>query len=176
MLKDIAVNINAKLTSDVRKALAIVIEQEFNNKASLFQVAKENEREKILDAYRKSIGYDTLFKTYTKANDKLERAGEEHKRAEKAITDMGLQIDGEMGTEYSYNHISQKREQNIKVKELREKLSVIEDNAPMSILKAKLITRLMLATTIGEANAVMYEVLGNGVIPNVNAKQITYSA
>ena len=175
MLKDIAVNINGKLTADVRKALAIVIEQEFNNKASLFQVAKDQEREKILEAYRKSIGYDLLYKTYTKSNDKMEKAQEEQKRADKAITDMGLQIDGDVGNEYSYNHNTQKREQNTKVKELRDKLAVISDNAPMSMLKAKLITRLMLATTIGEANAVMYEVLGNGVIPNVNAKQITYS-
>lgn len=175
MLKDIAVNINGKLTADVRKALAIVIEQEFNNKASLFQVAKDQERERILEAFRKSIGYDLLYKTYTKANDRLERANDEHERAKKAITEMGLQIDGDVGDEYTYNHNTQKREQNTKVKELREKLAVISDNAPMSILKAKLITRLMLATTIGEANAVMYEVLGNGILPNVNAKQISYS-
>lgn len=173
MIKDLPINTNGKLTGDARKNLAIIIENEFRNKESLYHQVKEQERNRIIEAYRKSVGYADMRKAYDKACAKMETYKREILKTQEAFSTVGLDSGGNIASGY-WRDDQGITHSVVEVKELKEKLAVIEKNAPSENLKSKLISRLWLATTIGEANEIMREILGNGVIPATDIKAITF--
>ena len=173
MIKDLPVNTNGNLTGDAKKELALIIHQEFHNKDSLYHQIKEQERFKILETYRKSVDYPILRKAYDKAVAKMETYKQEIIKTQEQFAKVGLDSAGNVANgywrdEYGQNHIV------AEVKELKEKLNTIEVNAPSENLKNKLISRLWLSTTIGEANEIIREVLGNGIIQHTDIKAISF--
>jgi hypothetical protein len=176
MIKDLPINTNGKLNGDAKKQLALIIEQEFHNKTSLYSVAIELEKEKIIEAYRKKMGFDTLKKSLKKAEDNEDLAKKKIEDAKLAIKKLGLTEDGTLGNihesiYYRGEHITIRNDDAI---ELRKKIDALEKNAPSQSFKSKLISRIWLATTIGEANEIMREVLGNGIIQATDVKSITF--
>ena len=173
-LKDMGINTNGKITSDVRKQLMLIIEREFTNKESLYHQAQEREKRKIIEAYQKDVGYDGLKKALDRAEAKKKEADDNINKAVKAIHDIGLDTAGQPDSTSEYDYKSMCHVSKPKAIKLAKLLEVCEKNAPSNNLKAKLITRLMLATTIGEANAIMFQVLGNGILQDTDVKSITF--
>jgi len=174
-IKDLPLNTSGNLTSDAKKTLSLIIEKEFANKESLYHQAMEHEKELIIEAYCKSVGYEKLKADLEKLQKKSSEALEEVSKAQDRILDCGLKIDGTPANDYEYDHKAQRQKANPKAIELHEKLSVIEKNAPSQTLKSKLISRMWLSTTIGEANEIMREILGNEIIPKTDLKAISFS-
>ena len=174
MIKDLPINTNGRLTGDAKKQLALIIEQEFTNKESLYHQVQEQEKKKIIEIYRKSVRYDKLLAEYHKAERKEKEAKDQIEQAKKNINIVGLTIEGDPDSIREWDKESNTHKYKVKAIELQEKLNAIEKNAPSQNLKAKLLSRIWLATTIGEANEIMREILGNGIIPNTNLKAITF--
>lgn len=172
MIKDLPVNTNGKLTGDVKKVLIGIIEKEFTNKDSLYHQVQEAEERKIIEAYKASIGFPKLEQAYKRAEKRVEDANKVLAEAGKAIEDNGLSLAGEPSQTHSY--VNGVYTTNYTAVALHKKLSAIADNAPSQNLKSKLLSRLMLSTTIGEANEIMREVLGNGIIPATDIKAIDF--
>ena len=166
-LKDLAVNVQAKLTADVKKSLTGIIEQEFCNKDSLFQKMRDAEKNKIITQYRKNVGFDKLLKKYNACESALEEA-------KKGILAVGLDTSGEARSNNRYYNGS--HQVDYEAKKLNQLLEAVESNAPSQSIKSKLIARLQMSTTMGEANAIMLQVLGNSIIPNLDMKTITHTA
>jgi hypothetical protein len=167
MIKDMPTNTTAKLTADVKKQLAEIIEQEFTNKESLFHAIQQREKEKVMTKYRFDVSFSALRAKLTKAQDRIAIAERDKAVVLTAIEDLGLNEDGEQGAMTRY--VNGKNISIEGAKKLEKLLEVIDRNAPSQNLKSKLISRLMLATTVGEATVIMREVLGNGIITDVKA-------
>ena len=54
-------------------------------------------------------------------------------------------------------------------------LMTFKQGNDINTFKHKILTRLMLSTTIGEATVIMREVLGNGLIPTLNQNAIEFT-
>lgn len=177
-LGQMEVDIKSKLTTQDKKELMTIITQEFCNKQSLFHAVQEQEREKIMEVYRKSVGYGKLKKEHEKATEAVKKAQKIVEACQKKITDTGLTIDGDPDDtrENVYDHSAGQYRVIWKAKaiDLQKKLEVLEKNAPSENLKNKLLVRLQLASTKGEALVIMKQVLGNNELPDVDIKQITF--
>lgn len=176
MIKDLPIDINARLTADVKKQLMLVINDEFANKESLYHQVQEAEEGKIVASYRKTVGFDKLKAKYTKAIEDAEFADARKKAIELDIRKLGLDTEGELAQDQDTFYYQGERVKidNQDAKALKKKIETMKRNAPSQNLKAKLIARLMLATTVGEATTIMREVLGNGIIPATDVKAITF--
>lgn len=165
------VSAGVKLTSDVRKQLFILIEREFSNKDSLYHQIQEAEKEKIIKAYQDKVGFNKAKAKLLSISAERRKLDEKYAQAENAIYDVGLDLDGFPAPSkiYKDGHLIE----NPTAKELNEKLEIVNNNAPTENMKAKLLTRLTLATTVGEANVIMRQVLGNGMIPSLRREDIT---
>ena len=175
-ISELPINVNGKLTGDAKKQLMIVIEGEFRNKTSLYSMAQQAEKDKIVESYRKKVGYDAMKRAVDKAEEAVDKANKHKALADQAICAVGLQEDGTVGHSHKQVYYNGKY-QNIENREaiaLHKKLETLEANAPSESLRAKLVSRLWLASTIGEGNEIMREVLGNGVIPKTDIKAITF--
>jgi len=173
-IADLKVNVNAKLTQDEKKNLQNIINNEFANKESLFHQVQEREKEKILVKYRKDVGYEILKKDYDKAETKTKIAEEAKAKAEFAIAQAGLDIDGDPADESIHDYRTDRELKNYNAIKLNRLIDTLEKNAPSENLRSKLLVRLQLATTKGEALVIMKEILGNGQLPEINPDQITY--
>jgi len=166
-LSNLEVDVNARLTADVKKSLTAIIEQEFSNKDSLFRKMQQQEKDAVLKKYRKSVEFDKLIRKINSARSVLAEA-------QKALEDVGLDEGGEARSSSRYYNGGYQTD--YKAKKLNDLLSAVEQNAPSESIKSKLIARLQMATKMGEANAIMLQVLGNNIIPSLDIKAITHSS
>jgi len=174
-LMTLPVNINAKLTADVKKNLAQMIENIYRDKQSVFHAIAQEEKRKIIEAYKKSVNFDKLKKIIDKLEVQQANLLKEKETKLQEMRNLGLQYNGEIGETSIYDEGRQMWIKVPEVAELKTKISAIEANGPSNQYKNKLLTRLYLSTTIGEANSVMREVVGNGIIPMVNVNKLTYT-
>lgn len=165
---------SARLTSDRLKALCLIVEREFTCKESLYHQIQEREKEKIIEAYRRDVGFDKLTRKREELNIQRETIDTKVKAIEEDMGKLGLDVYGQPQASYTteYTSYGTIRHANYKAIALQKKLQTLEENAPSQNLRAKLITRLQLATTIGEANVIMSEVLGNGLLPKLTVEQV----
>lgn len=178
-IEDLNVNANKKLTPMIIKNLVDVINQEFNRQQTLYNSKNEIERTNVLDSYKKEVGFDKLKKKY-------EKHLAEKALADKRITDtqhemwmLGLDKDGDKfnGSMFSlpYEERDNWRMYERAINKVEKLLSTVEANGPENV-RNKIISRLWLASTAGEAMVILKEVLGNGIIPTLSkndVKQIT---
>jgi hypothetical protein len=174
-LETLQININSKLTGDRRKILQEIIEKEFSNKESLYHQIQQKEKEKLVKQYQVEVEFDKHKDNLTKLEHKQLVLNKEIERVKKVIDSLGLDTNGEPNATQHYDHMAGCYKKNYKAIKLQKMLDAIESNAPSQNLKNKLITRLQLASTLGEANIIMREVLGNGIIPSIRNEQITYT-
>ena len=158
-IENLPVDMKDKLGAVEKKELIKIVENEFNNKDTLYHEMKTHEREKVLEAYRKDVGFDKLIKEYEDAIAASERAST-------AMQDLGLNRDG---TAVTYWGSSKKSKGWIKLERL---LKACEQASPTHQIKAKVISRLWLSNTKGEAVVIMRQVMGNGMLPTVTADQL----
>lgn len=167
------INTAGKLSESVKKHLMNIIDKEFCNKASLFHQVKEQEKIKILEAYRLQVKYPDWKKRYEVLINKGSEIDRKVEEAKDEMQKQGLDIYGELDCHNM--KVNGRWVSNPVAEQLSAKLSIVEANAPTENLKSKLVARLMLSSTIGEANMIMREVLGNGIMPVTDVKAITFT-
>jgi hypothetical protein len=164
------VKANEKLTSDARNKLIKIVEQEFNNKQSLYHQIEQEASNKVIAAYHKKVGFDKLAKKLKDIELKVKLLNDETQDTNNKIWETGLSSDG---TPRKTGHwVDGIYINDYEAKELNTLLRTIENNGPTQNLKNKLVTRITLASTIGEANVIMREILGNGLIPTLKEGDI----
>ena len=162
-IEKMPVDTGKTLTGEIKKQIVKIVETEFENKESIYHEKERLEREQILEGYKKEIGFDKLLKSIKDAEDKLCQAEEKLKKA-------GLDDTGK--PEQSTQYINGRHVTNYSAKKLDNLLSAVAKNAPSATLKAKLISRIWLASTYGEAMVILNQVLGNGIIPTLTKDQM----
>ncbi|KKL15531.1 hypothetical protein LCGC14_2504640, partial [marine sediment metagenome] len=137
---DLPVDLKATLSNEIKKHLVELLEREFSNKNTLYDEMRKAEEDKIMETYRKSVGFDKLLKFIDKRKRELEEA-------EGELTHLALDTDGNLDKPDSgYGQKSKKDVQGeLAYARVRTKLSAIAINAPSYQLKAKLIARLWIA-------------------------------
>lgn len=111
----------------------------------------------IIKEYKEKVDFKGMLAQYKTAEKKTIAAY-------KAIRMTGLTLGGEIR---SSNDYTDNEERDVIIK-LNQKLHELETAAnPLNNLRNKLITRLWMANTMIEVNAIMYEVMGNNEMPAV---------
>ena len=160
MVKDLKIDTKRRLTGDMKRAFANQIEQAFSNNENVMSIAKTERREKLLSEFREKSGYHSLKK-------KLDALEAQKVSVAKAINELGLDPEGDL-LRYHASEKAMSRARNVE--------KMIEAHTKQYDFdrcnKSKLITRMWLADTFGEATVIMNEVLGNGLIPSLTQKQL----
>ncbi len=140
-----------KLTQGLKRELAKIIEEEFVKRNSLYQRLREQERERILENYKKSVGFSKLAAAYRRAQNALNQA-------DNALLKVGLDADGSI-RKFCYGDTPEAREGRQAIEKVKKLLNSIAENSPAYNLKTKVIAKLWLASTYEEARAILAKVL-----------------
>lgn len=175
-IQDLAVNTNAKLTPMVIKNLVDVVNREFDRQKTLYDATASAEREKILEKYKKSIGYTALKAKYDKALGEQAVAAKNIQDAENVLKSKGLTINGDEYTFYSNQYCyQQKSAEDVVIekacKKVKQLLEVVETAGPDNV-RNKIVSRLWISSTVGEAMVILRDVLGNGIIPTLSKEDV----
>jgi hypothetical protein len=176
-IEDLEINPAIKLTPMVIKNLVDVVNEEFSRRQTIYDTESELKKEEILNQYKKAVGYQSLKKEYDKAKSMVEKAERQVKEVEKKMNLKGLDPDGTRHTvgHYSYhsNHYDNYEQRQLKLAESKidKLLKTVETSGPENV-RNKIVSRLWLAGTAGEAMVILRQVLGNGLIPSMSVKQI----
>ena len=162
-IADLKVDTTKPLDSATKKIIQQQIEQEFSRQTTLFDSKIHEEKRKILEHYKKQVGFDKLLGNFAKKEQEL-------KLAHRAIEETGLDSNGHVGTYYDSDK-SQRRKDSID--RLNDLIQNISDQKQENV-KSKIITRLWLASTLGEAVVIVNEVMGNNIIPTLQVSQLTH--
>lgn len=169
-IKDLKLNTQAKLTPMVKAKLVEVLQTEFNAQRTKRNYEIEDRKNEILDKYRKQVKFSSLVAKINKAENVVNQA-------KKVLKATGLCQDGCVNNQSIYNYDTGKHDINQSAKDLQERLNRVENaTQPAESLKAKLIARLWVCDTVGEATVIMQNVLGNGVLPTVTVAQLEYKS
>lgn len=171
-ISTLPIRVNEKLTIDARARLTKIIETEFDNKESLYHQVKEDESKKVIAAYQKKVGFPKLLKQIEDIEAEERELSEKKTQVEQKMRLLGLDRTGSPRSENKWDNEKGMYVKDYAAKELNTLLNTIQKNGPTQNLKSKLLTRITLATTIGEANVIMREVLGNGLIQSLNADDL----
>jgi hypothetical protein len=163
-IESMPIDMDKPLNNDVKTQIVKIVEREFDNKESVYHEQERFEEAKILEAYRKEVGFDKLLKAIRDAEHKLDIA-------RKALSDVGLMPNGEAEQKSHYDSKKNCWVNKPKADRLYELMQAIKRNAPSQTLKAKLISRIWLASKYGEVVVILNQVLGNGIIPTVLKKK-----
>lgn len=164
-IKDLQIDMKAVLNQDQKRELVKLIEGEFSNKNTLYHQMREHEEAKIIEAYRKEVGFEKLLSNIKKAEETLNRT-------KTKLDAVGLDEHGGLHNFFGEPRTEEQWLQKKAAEKLSKKIQAIQDNAPSSSLRAKLITRMHLARTYGEAMVIMHEILGNDVLPAVSKQDV----
>jgi len=173
-IADLAVNPKALLTPMVKQNLVKVINEEFERQRTIYDGLAEERKDQVLSEYRKSVGYDKLKKAYDKAKEAEQKATEVRQKTENELHKRALNVDGSEYHPYYYDAQrlnAEQREIKKSSDKIRTMLKTVEADGPLKI-KGKVISRLWLSDTAGEAMVILREVLGNGIIPTLDVKQL----
>lgn len=164
-IEDLKFDSKATLANDQKRALVHVVEEEFNNKRTLYSRAMAEKKEQLLDEYRRKVGYDKL-------RADIETAKARVKQAEEALGAVGLDEDGDIKIyeKYELKRIAPSARKGYE--RVRNLMAAVEEDSSGQTKKAKIIARLWLARTYAEACIILQAVLGNGLIPAIEKKEL----
>jgi hypothetical protein len=176
-IKNLPVDVKAKLSETVKKQLVEILHQEFHNQTTNLDEERRNARTEFLDKAKQKASFEKLKSAYIKKKAKYDAEVEE---MERTIRDTGFDIDGNIANLHSGWYrggkelSTREKAQDQRVRELSEALEKAMEafNGPRAML-SKLQTRLLLASTVGEAMVIMEEVMGNELLPSMDLKQLT---
>ena len=157
----------------VIKNLVDVVNQEFSKQTTIYNAQNAEARDKILEQYKKSVGYDSLKKTYDKAEQAKQLAEDKIKEAKYKINLKGLTISGNENTKNTHYNTPTEKERQIDkaVDRVQKLLDVVNTQGPDTI-RNKIVSRLWVSTTVGEAMVILKAVLGNGIIPSLTVNEV----
>jgi hypothetical protein len=193
-IADLPMNVNTKLTPSIQDKLVKIINDEFYAQSTMYNSEIKLGEDKVLDNYRKLFKMDALLKERTAVENRIaelhaERESElqELERVyEKQQAQVKKRFDKREATldkavaavDKKFSDTPFDTENRLKVdyksekgkeayKQVRAELDAVGLRHPQN-LKNKIIARLLIATTTGEAMVILREVLGNGVLPAIN--------
>lgn len=153
-IQELPVDINAKLPPDARKALAEIIDNEFKNRVQVDYQKKSKAVEAVIQKHKELLRIPEKMKAINKLYNDFESL-------KKEVRNLGFSDSG--------NYC---RGQNPVIEKEIDELE--KTSTEITTLKNKLLSRLMLSTTIGEATVIMKEIMGNNVIPCVKQNAISF--
>jgi hypothetical protein len=182
-LKNLPFDPSKPLMDNVRRELIKIVENEFAAQATIFHSKAEEARERFLVKYRKENRFEALRRKADSLQRKRDRMMETFRQKER---EREAAIDAEIATAWEEvfrlgidenglvsDRYGMKKEHREKMQSLRQRLAAIgEAVIPATNLKNKVIGRLLIATTTGEAMFILKEVLGNGVLPDIEVNQL----
>ena len=157
-IKTLPIELSGKLNNDLKNKLIILIENEISNRMHVDTQKFKEAEEKVIQQYKKENKVELLI-------ERCEKLDEEESIIKKRISDFGFDISGNKLT-----YLDDKNE----LKKKLDKLKAV--NSDIITNKNKIVTRLLLATTYGEAVVIMREILGNSLIPTLTQPQLTMGA
>lgn len=134
----------------------------FQNKQIIRQASLAQKRRQILEAYRRSVGFNAKLKALRNAQEKL-------KKAEEVLMDVGLGAEGQLlginerhvanGIQYQIywnNAWLPASEHTVKqIKKVEELIKAVEGESDPFTIFDQLETRMMMASKVGELMAVI---------------------
>lgn len=153
-LKDLPVDEQRRLTGEDKRALSKQLGLVLESNQSLGSAKRAHERQQLIAAYRKEVGVDKLLA-------KKARLEADAKRAQDQIQALGF-----TGYSGAFDEGTEIRDEQARAarNRLGSALNAIQDQN-VNLYSAKIISRLWLCSTVGEALVVMNEVVGNGILP-----------
>ena len=161
--EDFKLDINGKLTGDMRNAYIKILEGEFDNQSTLYHSQINEMKDELVERHKKKVNFEKLCDDVAVAQATLDNAKEKLART-------GLDSDGSLAS--SYHSTGTARENSQRVQREIDKLTA-SIKAPTTF-KNKIISLMLGATKIGQAQKIMYQVLGNGVLNDVDMKCIEF--
>lgn len=166
-IKDLPINHDQKLTPMVIKNLVDIVNQEFNRQKTIYDSKASEEKEKILEKYRKSCAYYKLEKEHSKTEELIKANKEKQDQIEAKINKLGLTLTGDILP----SHWAKTPEDKKIIDKLERLIQAVYINGPDNI-RNKIVARLWVSTTIGEALVILHEALGNGVLPSIKKEDL----
>lgn len=171
LVNQIPVDQTAPAKYPMKKFLLEKMRLIFANKNVIEAAKLAKKREEILEAYKKNVGYEKKLKTLKNVRSQLEKA-------EKELMEIGM---SERGTllavsedrtvyggskttvlwENSWTEVS--KETGEKIKKVQELIKAVEGEMQPYTLFDQLETRMMMASTVGEAMAIINAIAGEEV-------------
>ena len=164
-IEDLPVNPQAPLTGEVRTQLVKIIEAEFNAQSTVYNSKMQEEQDRILERHKRRLGFHRFMAELEALNDQAEALDRKKNALLLRFKDTPFEANGNF-TQYNLTPVGTK-EYNV----IRAELDAVGLKHPMN-LKNKIITRLLIATTMGEALVILRQVLGNGLLPNITREQL----
>lgn len=171
LVNQIPVDQTAPANYPIKKFLLEKIQLIFRNKNIIEKAKIEQKKKEILDAYKKNVGFEKKLKTLLDAKAKLEAA-------EKDLMEAGLSPLGKLlsvsddKTVYGQKRptllwenawIEASAETVEKVKKVQELIKAVEGEMQPYTMFDQLETRMMLASSVGEAMAIINAIAGEEV-------------
>jgi hypothetical protein len=170
IVNNIPVDQKAPANSLIKKYLLEEIRQIIKNKKTIEQATIDRKKEEILDAYKKGVGFDKKVKALKDAKDAVEKAEEQLVQA--GLTESGYLITFQEDRRYGQTETTVyvdgqckplKTELVKKIKKVQELLKAVEGEMEPFSPYARLEARMMMASTVGEAMAIINAVAGEEV-------------
>jgi hypothetical protein len=171
LVNQIPVDQKAAAKYPIKKFLLEKIRMIFQNKSVIEKAKIQKRREEILEAYKKSVGFEKKLKTLKTVRSQLEKA-------EKDLMEIGLNERGGLlsfsedrtvyGTtkttvQWSGSWIEVGKETGEKIQKVQELLKAVEGEMIPYTLFDQLETRMMMASTVGECMAIINAIAGEQV-------------
>jgi len=167
-LEKIPVDVNSRLTADQQKGLLNVLLKKLGENHRVLEVRTNEIRQEVYKKAKKDVGFDDYLKAVHNLETKIATMNTELRKAQIALKNKtGFNQDGEL------LHFGSYRCNNNDYEEISEgvrRARAVSEKADLACQVVerfatkfdKVQTRLLLATTKGEAMAIMDAVLGNG--------------
>lgn len=161
-IKGLKVNGQAKLLEGQKSRFIKIIEEEWNNHRTRHQMEEQALKQKVLNEYKETSGWNKMMKAYNVLEGKKDALDKKlQEMRDEMLNKTGLNLDGlpsYMVKSTSEAHASHQRVANL--------LNNAIKSTDFGTLKNKIIARMLVCETVGEAMVIMRGVLGNGVIPS----------
>ncbi|MDD5428762.1 MAG: hypothetical protein PHI58_05990 [Candidatus Omnitrophica bacterium] len=164
-IEDLKFDSKATLSNDQKRALVHIVEEEFSNKRTLYSRVMAEKKEQLLDEYRHKVGYERLRADIETAKARLDQAKE-------ALEAVGLDEDGAIKIYQTYELKRIAPSARKGYERVKNLMAAVEEDSSGQTKKAKVIARLWLARTYAEACILLKDVLGNGLIPAIEKKEL----
>lgn len=152
-LETLPVDEARRLTGEDKRALAKQVQAVLESNQNLGASRRCHERQQLISAYKKEVGLEKLLAKRDRLNSALSRVT-------KDISDLGF---GGYQGEFQEQALNGTKA-NPAAQRLVKALNIIQSQSDI-LYNSKVVSRLWLCSTVGEALVVMNEVMGNGIMP-----------
>ena len=144
--EDFKLDINGKLTGEMRASYIKILENEFDNQSTLYHHQINEMKEALIEKHKKKVNFEKLVDDIAEAQAKLDYAKEKLART-------GLDSDGSLASTYHSTGVARENAQRVQ-REIDKLTASIK--APTTF-KNKIISLMLGATKIGQAQKIMYQ-------------------